>query len=143
MSESDRYHLQRFITAQDSVYAEVLAELRSGHKRTHWMWFVFPQAAGLGFSATSRFYAIGSPDEARAYLDHPVLGRRLRECVAVLLAGEGSSALAIFGHPDTMKFQSSLTLFAGVSEPGSVFEQALDKFFDGEQCQTTRIFLGQ
>ena len=141
MAELERFNLQRFVTAQDEVYAEVLAELRSGRKRTHWMWFVFPQVTGLGFSPTSRFYAIGSVAEARAYLAHPVLGQRLRQCVAVLLAGEGSSALAIFGQPDTMKFQSSLTLFAGVTEPGSAFDQALDKFYQGERCPTTQAFL--
>lgn len=141
MSELDRYNLQRFVIAQEPVYAEVLAELRAGRKRTHWMWYIFPQAAGLGFSATSRFYAIGSPDEARKYLAHPILGPRLRDCVAILLAGESSSAVGIFGQPDTMKFQSSMTLFAGVSEPGSLFEQALVKFFEGKQCQKTRIFL--
>ena len=140
MAELDRFNLQRFLKAQNPVFAEVVAELRSGRKRTHWMWFIFPQIAGLGFSPTSQFFAIGSVEEARAYLDHPVLGRRLRQCVAILLAGENSSALAIFGQPDTMKFQSSLTLFAGISEPGSVFDQALEKFFKGERCQVTQAF---
>ncbi|MBG0770245.1 MAG: DUF1810 domain-containing protein [Anaerolineaceae bacterium] len=141
MAELDRFNLQRFITAQEPVFAEVVAELRAGRKRTHWMWFVFPQVAGLGFSPTSQFYAVGSVEEARAFLDHPVLGRRLRQCVAILLAGEDSSALAIFGQPDTMKLQSSLTLFAGISVAGSVFDQALDKFFKGERCQVTQAFL--
>jgi len=141
MAELDRFNLQRFLKAQDPVLAEVVAELRSGRKRTHWMWFIFPQVAGLGFSPTSQFYAIGSVEEARAYLDHPVLGRRLRQCVAILLAGEGSSAFTIFGQPDTMKFQSSLTLFAGISEPESVFDQALEKFYKGERCQVTQAFL--
>ncbi|MBG0771913.1 MAG: DUF1810 domain-containing protein [Anaerolineaceae bacterium] len=141
MTESDPFNLQRFITAQDPVFTEVVAELRSGRKRTHWMWFVFPQIAGLGFSPTSQFYAISAVAEARAYLAHPVLGHRLRQCVAILLSGEGSSAFAIFGQPDTMKFQSSLTLFAGITEVGSVFDQALEKYFKGERCLATQSFL--
>lgn len=143
MGTLDGFNLQRFIVAQDPVIADVLAELRSGRKRTHWIWFVFPQISGLGFSPTSRFYAINSIEEARAYLDHPVLGQRLRQCVAALLAGDRSSAFSIFGQPDTMKFQSSLTLFAGISENGSIYEQALDKFFKGERCQVTQAFLHQ
>ncbi|QRN82097.1 DUF1810 domain-containing protein [Chloroflexota bacterium] len=141
MSQLDSFDLQRFVTAQEPVYTEVLAELRSGRKRTHWMWFVFPQVTGLGFSPTSRLYAIKSVEEAQAYLKHPLLGSRLRKCVAVLLAGDSSSAFSIFGQPDTMKFQSSLTLFAGISESGSVFEQALNRFFSDERCQKTVAFL--
>jgi uncharacterized protein (DUF1810 family) len=141
MSEPDDFNLERFVTAQAPVFSEVLVELRSGRKRTHWIWFIFPQISGLGFSPTSLFYAINSVEEARAYLAHPVLGPRLRKCTAMLLAGEASSALAIFGQPDTMKFQSSLTLFAGLSEAGSVFDQALDRFFKGERCQKTQAFL--
>lgn len=141
MPGKDEYQLERFVRAQGPVYPQVLAELGAGRKRTHWIWFIFPQIAGLGFSPTSRHFAIQSVAEARAYLAHPVLGPRLEECVAVLLAGQASSALSVFGQPDTQKFQSSLTLFAGVSEPGSVFEQALDRFFDGQICQGTRLFL--
>ena len=141
MSEQDTFNLERFITAQDPVFEEVLAELRSGRKRTHWIWFVFPQIGGLGFSPISQYYAIRSIEEARVYLAHPILGQRLRQCAAILLAGEISSALAIFGQPDTMKFQSSLTLFAGISQAGSVFDQALDRFFQGERCQPTMAFL--
>ena len=141
MSAKEDYHLERFVTAQDPVYAQVLAELQAGRKRTHWIWFIFPQIAGLGSSATSRHYAIQSVAEARAYLAHPVLGPRLVACVTTLLAGPAASALAVFGQPDTLKFQSSLTLFAGVSEPGSIFERALDRFFDGQTCQTTQAFL--
>jgi uncharacterized protein (DUF1810 family) len=141
MAHQDEFNLARFLTAQESVYPQVVAELRAGRKRSHWMWFILPQVTGLGCSGTSRFYAIQSVGEARAYLAHPVLGQRLVECVTILLAGEESSALRIFGQPDTMKFQSSLTLFAGVSEPGSVFEQALDKFFAGQRCQKTQTFL--
>jgi uncharacterized protein (DUF1810 family) len=141
MANQDEFNLSRFITAQESVYSQVVAELQAGRKRSHWMWFIFPQVTGLGRSGTSRFYAIQSAGEARAYLAHPVLGQRLVDCVTILLAGEESSALRIFGQPDTMKFQSSLTLFAGVAEPGSVFEQALDKFFAGQRCQKTQAFL--
>ena len=104
---------------------------------------MFPQIGGLGFSPTSQYYAIRSIEEARAYLAHPILGQRLRQCAAILLAGEISSALAIFGQPDTMKFQSSLTLFAGISQAGSIFDQALDHFFQGERCQPTLAFLAQ
>jgi uncharacterized protein (DUF1810 family) len=143
MSEADSFNLERFVTAQSPVFTEVLAELRSGRKRTHWIWFVFPQLTGLGYSPTSRFYAINSVAEAQAYLNHPVLGPRLRKCVAILLVGDCPSALSIFGQPDTMKFQSSLTLFAGISEPGSIYEQALDKFYEGERCQVTQEFLDQ
>ncbi len=141
MPGKDEYQLERFVRAQGPVYPQVLAELRAGRKRTHWIWFIFPQIAGLGFSLTSRHFAIQSVAEARAYLAHPVLGPRLEECAAVLLAGHASSAFSVFGQPDTQKFQSSLTLFAGVSEPGSVFEQALDRFFNGQTCQATRLFL--
>lgn len=141
MSEQGNFNLERFITAQDPIFEEVLAELRSGRKRTHWIWFVFPQISGLGFSPTSQYYAIRSIEEARAYLVHPILGPRLRQCAAILLAGEISSALAIFGQPDTMKFQSSLTPFAGISQAGSVFDRAFDRFFQGERCQKTQAFL--
>ena len=120
----DPFDLGRFIGAQDSVYERVLAELRDGRKRTHWMWFVFPQIDGLGHTSTARHYAIKSLAEARAYLDHPVLGKRLRECAEVLLAVEGRSASAIFGYPDDLKLCSSMTLFARAAEPGSVKSRA-------------------
>jgi uncharacterized protein (DUF1810 family) len=143
MSVRDEYHLERFVTAQAPVYPQVLAELWAGRKRTHWIWFIFPQIVGLGSSSTSRTYAIQSVAEARAYLAHPVLGPRLEECVQILLKGDAPSALSIFGQPDTLKFRSSLTLFAGVSEPGSIFERALDRFFDGQSCQRTQAFLAE
>ena len=117
--------------------AEVLRELRAGRKRTHWMWFVFPQIAGLGSSETSRRFAIQSSDEAEAYLHHPVLGPRLVESAEVVLRVEGRSAYEIFGSPDDMKLRSSATLFAAVSDPGSVFEQVLDRFFGGAPDPTT------
>jgi len=143
MSGKDEYQLERFVRAQEPIYPQVLAELRAGRKRTHWIWFIFPQIAGLGSSPTSRHFAIQSAAEARACLAHPILGPRLEECVAALLVGQAVSALSVFGQPDTQKFQSSLTLFAGVSAPGSIFEQALDRFFDGQTCQATQLFLAE
>ena len=143
MATFDEHHLDRFLTAQAPVYPQVVAELRAGRKRSHWIWFIFPQIIGLGRSATSRLYAIQSVEEAKAYLAHPVLGQRLVECVTILFSGEETNALRIFGQPDTMKFQSSLTLFAGVSKPGSVFEQALEKFFNGRVCSKTEDFLSR
>jgi uncharacterized protein (DUF1810 family) len=137
----DPFNLQRFVEAQGQVYGQVKAELRRGRKQSHWMWFIFPQVAGLGRSPTSRFYAIQSRAEARAYLGHPVLGARLRECAAILLNGDEHSAEAIFGQPDTMKFQSSLTLFAALSDEGSIFAQALERFFKGQWDQATLAFL--
>ena len=123
--------LRRFVEAQDGVYEHALGELRGGRKTGHWMWFVFPQIAGLGFSAMSQRYAIGSLAEARAYLAHPVLGERLRECAAAVLAVEGSSAEQIFGGIDAVKLRSCMTLFhrADPSEP--VFEAVLEKYFAG------------
>jgi uncharacterized protein (DUF1810 family) len=141
LSGNDPFNLERFVAAQKDVYAEVVHELRNGRKRTHWMWFVFPQVSGLGRSPTSQFYAIKSEEEAHDYLGHPILGKRLKECASILLNGDESSAERIFGQPDTMKFRSSLTLFAGISEPGSVFEQALEKFFDGQSDPVTEAFL--
>jgi uncharacterized protein (DUF1810 family) len=127
----DTFDLKRFIRAQDSVYVHVLEELRSGRKRTHWMWYIFPQIDGLGYSATTRHYAIKSMAEARAYLNHPVLGSRLLECVDAILAIEGRSASEILGYPDDMKLQSSMTLFASVAGLDSVFVRVLNKYFQG------------
>ena len=126
---ADPYQLQRFVDAQDAVYARALEELRRGRKESHWMWVVFPQMAGLGRSTMSERYAIRSDDEARAYLAHPTLGARLTECAEAVLAVEGRSAREIFGSPDDLKLRSSATLFAGVSPPGSVFQRLLDKYF--------------
>lgn len=125
-SEPVTFNLDRFLDAQARVYDEVLSELRDGRKRTHWMWFIFPQMAGLGRSETSRFYAIGSRAEAEAYLAHPVLGARLRECTELVNAIEGRSANAIFGSPDDLKFCSCMTLFAPIE--GGVFDEALRKY---------------
>jgi uncharacterized protein (DUF1810 family) len=127
--------LERFVAAQEGVYPTALTELRTGSKRTHWMWFVFPQVAGLGRSAMARAYAIGSLDEARAYLAHPVLGPRYRECVAALILHRSRSAEAIMGDIDAVKLRSSLTLFAAAGG-GAPVEDALSAFFDGPDPAT-------
>lgn len=128
----DPFDLRRFTRAQEGVYDHVLAELRSGRKRSHWMWFIFPQIDGLGHSPTSRYYAIKSLEEARHYLDHSLLGMRLLECCEALLAVEGRPAAEIFGYPDDFKLRSSMTLFAQAAGPGSVFDRVLSKYFHGE-----------
>jgi uncharacterized protein (DUF1810 family) len=131
------FDLERFVSAQAAVYAGALAEIRSGRKRTHWIWFIFPQIEGLGYSSTSRHYAIRSLDEARAYLAHPVLGPRLAECAEAVLAVEGRTASEIFAYPDDLKLRSSMTLFELVAEPGSVFTRVLDKYFQGRRDERT------
>jgi len=128
----DPFHLERFVEAQAPIYAQALAELRAGDKQSHWMWFVFPQLAGLGLSPTAQRYAIGSLEEARAYLDHPLLGPRLRECSAAVNAVEGRSAHQIFGSPDDLKFRSSMTLFRETAPDEPIFQEALDRYFPGE-----------
>jgi uncharacterized protein (DUF1810 family) len=133
--------LQRFVTAQDPVYADVRDELAAGRKRSHWMWFVFPQLQGLGQSATAQYYGIASRQEAAAYWQHPVLGPRLRECTALVLAARGKSAHDIFGTPDDLKFRSSMTLFAAVAPAEPLFEQALARFFGGRPDDTTLALL--
>jgi uncharacterized protein (DUF1810 family) len=133
IGRDDTFGLSRFISAQDRVFDRVLEELKSGHKRSHWMWYIFPQVAGLGYSATSQHYAIKSMEEARAYLNHPVLGSRLLECADTVLAIKGRSASDIFGYPDDLKLQSSMTLFASVAGPDSVFVRVLDKYFHCER----------
>ena len=135
--ELDPFDLERFVRAQDSDYARALAEIVSGRKRSHWMWYVFPQFAGLGLSSTSQHYAIGSLDEARAYLAHPIVGPRLIECAEATLEVSGRSAHDIFGSPDDMKLRSSATLFARVSPDGSVFHRVLEKYFEGQPDQRT------
>lgn len=129
---STPFNLQRFVDAQRGVYSQALAEITAGRKRSHWMWFIFPQIAGLGPSVMSVRYAINSRDEARAYLDHDVLGPRLIECAKAALALESTSATDVFGYPDDLKLKSSATLFAAVSPPGSVFHRVLEKWFAGE-----------
>ena len=129
MPDADPFDLERFVTAQAPVFTAALDELRAGRKRSHWMWFIFPQLRGLGHSAMAAHYGISSLDEARAYLAHPVLGPRLKLCTETVLAVEGQSLTAIFGSPDDLKFCSSITLFTlATGEVGSVFERALDRY---------------
>ncbi|CAG1000387.1 MAG: DUF1810 domain-containing protein [Rhizobiaceae bacterium] len=134
--DDDPFLLQRFVDAQDSVYPHVLDELRDGRKRSHWMWFVFPQIAGLGRSAMAERFAISGRDEARAYLDHPVLGPRLRACTDAVLAHRDRSVRDIFGSPDDLKFRSSMTLFAAAGG-GAPFDAAINRFFAGVPDQAT------
>ena len=134
MTDSD--HLQRFVEAQMDIYPAALTELQAGRKRTHWMWFVFPQIAGLGHSAMARHYAIASRDEAKAYLAHEVLGPRLRECTQAVLAVSDKTANAIFGSPDDIKFRSCMTLFDAVA-PGDMFDQALARYYSGQRDPAT------
>ena len=129
--------------AQDPVYAGVLSELRAGRKRGHWMWFVFPQVAGLGHSDTARFYAIASLDEAKAYLAHRVLGPRLAECTGLVLAVEGRSAADFFGYPDDLKLRSSMTLFAEAAADPAPYRAVLDRYFDGAADRATLALLGR
>jgi uncharacterized protein (DUF1810 family) len=130
-SSTDPYNLDRFVQAQAAVFEQVLGELRSGVKMGHWMWFIFPQIKGLGRSPISIEFAISSRDEARAYLQHPVLGPRLKECTRLVLSVEDRSVGEIFGSPDDMKFRSSMTLFAQVSPDDDIFLRALRKYFGG------------
>jgi uncharacterized protein (DUF1810 family) len=133
VDRDDPFDLGRFISAQKGIYESALAELRGGQKRTHWMWFIFPQIDGLAYSTTSKHYAVKSIEEARQYLNHPVLGARLLECAETLLAVEGRSVSEIFGYPDDLKLKSSMTLFSYVADPRSVFVRVLEKYFRGEQ----------
>lgn len=142
MNGSDPYDLDRFVTAQSGVYDQALTELSAGRKRTHWMWFIFPQFAGLGHSAMSQRYAIKSIEEAKAYLAHPILGPRLRQCVDAMISVKVRSAHDILGYPDDLKFRSSMTLFSAVSEAVSPFERAIDRFFEGEPDRKTLDLLG-
>lgn len=139
---NDPHDLARFLDAQDGVYEQALAVVRAGRNRSHWIWFVFPQIDGLGFSSTARRFAIKSVAEAEAYLAHPVLGRRLREIAAAAVAVEGRSARDVFGSPDDLKLRSSPNLFARVSPPGSVFEQLLARFYDGRPDEQTLRLIG-
>ena len=137
MKGEDPHGLERFVEAQARDYDRALAELRVGRKRSHWMWFIFPQIEGLGFSPMSKRYAIRSLDEARAYLDHPVLGARLRECAEAVLGVEGRSAHDILGSPDDFKLRSCATLFARAAGKESVFHRLLDKYYEGEPDDRT------
>jgi uncharacterized protein (DUF1810 family) len=139
---SDPHNLSRFVEAQQGVYERALAEIKSGRKRSHWMWFIFPQFEGLGFSSTSRLYAIKSTAEARAYLEHPVLGPRLIECATAVLGVQGKSASQIFGSPDDVKLRSCATLFAHVAPATLAFDQLIDVHFRGERDDKTLQLLG-
>ena len=130
------FNLSRFVSAQEKVYEGVLKELKNGNKRSHWMWYIFPQLDGLAQSTTSKYYAIKSREEALAYLNHPVLGSRLLECANTVLDVEGKSVLEIFGYPDNLKLKSSMTLFSEVATD-SVFVRVLDKYFQGERDRKT------
>lgn len=136
-SVNNTYHLERFVDAQEGVYERVREELLAGRKRTHWMWFVFPQLVGLGSSEMAVRYAISGLPEARAYLAHAVLGERLRECTRIVCGVERRTAGEIFGYPDDLKFHSSMTLFARVGEDSGVFLRALERYFAGEMDRGT------
>ena len=138
---SDPHNLERFITAQERCYSNVVSELRAGRKTTHWMWFIFPQLRGLGSSTTSRQFGIASADEAFAYWSHPLLGTRLGECIDLVLAIEDRTARDIFGRPDDLKLRSSLTLFDFVLPEQGSFHAALDKYFAGEVDAKTLALL--
>jgi uncharacterized protein (DUF1810 family) len=133
---ADAYDLKRFVDAQHMVYANVVAELSRGKKRSHWMWFIFPQIAGLGFSSMAERFAIASPEEATAYLAHEVLGKRLRECTRLVLDVRDTTAHNIFGSPDDLKFRSSMTLFAAVSDD-PLYGEAITRYYAGEKDQAT------
>ena len=137
VNPDDPYDLKRFLSAQEGVYERALAELRGGQKRTHWMWFIFPQIDGLGYSPTAKRYAIKSREEAREYLNHPVLGKRLLECTEAVVALKGGSVSEIFGYPDDLKFTSSMTLFENIAGSGSLFSHALDRYCNGERDAMT------
>jgi uncharacterized protein (DUF1810 family) len=134
---ADHFDLGRFVRAQDGCYEQALAEISQGRKQSHWMWYIFPQLEGLGFSETSRRYSLKSLAEARAYLAHPLLGPRLRTCAEAALRVEGLSAHDIFGSPDEMKLKSCATLFELVAEEGSVFQRIVDNYFQGERDPRT------
>lgn len=141
MNSHDPFNLERFVTAQQSVYPQVVKELQNGKKTSHWMWFIFPQLQGLGHSSMAQKYAISNLDEATDYLAHPVLGQRLQELGNILLGLDDKSAHAIFGSPDDMKLHSSLTLFSLVPNSPPMFRQLLDKYFDGELDKNTQNLL--
>jgi uncharacterized protein (DUF1810 family) len=137
MNGKDPYRLQRFLDAQNSIFEKVCRELREGRKQSHWMWFIFPQIAGLGSSAMSQRYGISSLQEAEAYLRDPILGERLRLCTLLVVTIEGRSIEQIFGYPDDLKFQSSMTLFASTKLENQIFEDALQKYFAGQLDKKT------
>lgn len=143
MQDVDPLNLNRFVTAQQTSFAQALSELKRGRKQSHWMWFIFPQIDGLGSSSTAKFYSIKSLDEARAYLAHPVLGPRLLECCHALLAVDGKSVSDIMGYPDDLKLRSSMTLFARAADDIAVFNQVLEKLFKGDPDPATLKLLSR
>jgi uncharacterized protein (DUF1810 family) len=140
---TDPYNLQRFLDAQERVYDTVLDELRAGRKSSHWMWFIFPQIIGLGHSGMAQQFAIASLDEAKAYLQHPILGPRLRECTQLVLNVEGHSTEEIFSYPDNLKFRSCMTLFMAATTDNKIFKDALLKYFDGKPDTLTLDILAR
>jgi uncharacterized protein (DUF1810 family) len=140
---SDQFNLQRFVDAQESVYAEALEELKAGCKHTHWMWFIFPQLAGLGSSPMARQYAVSGMPEARAYFSHPILGRRLIECVQAMLQHSQLPPRQVLGEIDAVKWRSCLTLFEAVDPGGRLFDAALDQFYAGQRDEATMRLLNQ
>lgn len=142
MALDDPFNLQRFVDAQAGAYPRALAELRAGRKTSHWIWYVFPQLRGLGFSEASQFYGLSGIEEAQAYLAHATLGPRLRACVGAMLTGAGDSAEAVLGPTDALKFRSSMTLFARAAPQDTLFSQALTRFFNGEADSKTLDLLG-
>lgn len=140
---TDKCHLQRFLDAQAHTYDTVLAELRAGRKASHWIWFIFPQIAGLGHSDMAQQFSIASLDEAKTYLQHPILGPRLRECTQLVLDVNGRSTEQIFGYPDNFKFRSCMTLFKAATTDNALFKNALLKYFDGQPDQLTMDILAQ
>jgi uncharacterized protein (DUF1810 family) len=141
-ANEDPYQLDRFVRAQEIAFQQALKEIRSGTKRTHWMWYIFPQLDGLAFSENAKYYALKSIEEARAYLTHPVLGPRLHQCSEEVIALDGRSATDIFCSPDDLKLRSCATLFACISPVASVFDHLLEKYFAGERDQKTIRLLG-
>ena len=140
---TDIYNLHRFLDAQESIYDTVLNELRAGRKSSHWMWFIFPQITGLGHSGMAQHFAIGSLDEATAYLQHPLLGPRLRACTQLVLDANGRTAEEIFPYPDNLKFRSCMTLFVTAATDNTIFNDALLKYFDGKPDTLTLDLLAQ
>lgn len=138
----DLHNLNRFVQAQEDTYEQALSEIRSGKKRTHWMWYIFPQIDGLALSSTAKHYSIKSVEEAKAYLEHPTLGPRLLECAEAVIHIEGRSATEIFGSPDDQKLRSCTTLFAYALPSGSVFDRLLKKYYGGERDEKTLQLLG-
>ena len=142
MPSTDQFNLQRFEEAQKGVYDRVLQELQAGRKTSHWIWFIFPQIRGLGSSRMSQLFAIQSLEEARAFVEHPILGPRLRECTRLVLEIQNRSIREILGDPDDLKFRSSTTLFAEAAQDNKLFLEALEKYFDGEKDSATLRKLG-